>query len=67
MARPKKIKEGVRLSVVLSKKQAEQVKKMALRMSTQEGRQITVSEAIRMAVEVAYPVPKSQITIFDKL
>jgi hypothetical protein len=64
MGRPKEIKDGVRLSVVLSKKQAERVKHMALRMSTLEGRAITVSEAIRMAVETAYPVPKNQGELF---
>jgi len=64
MGRPKQIKDGVRLSVVLSATQAEQVKRMAIRMSVQEGRQISVSEAIRMAVETAYPVPKSQMSLF---
>lgn len=62
MGRPKEIKEGTRLSVVLSKKQVEWIKHMALRMSTAEGRQITVSEAVRMAVETAYPIPKSKQT-----
>ena len=65
MGRPKEIKDGTRLSVVLSKQQAERVKHMALRMSTEEGRQITVSEAIRMAIEAVYPVPKNQMTMFD--
>jgi hypothetical protein len=65
MGRPKEIKDCVRLSVVLSKAQAERIKHMALRMSTQEGRQITTSEAIRMAVETAYPVPKNQKNLFD--
>lgn len=60
MGRPKEIKDGVRLSVVLPKKQADRVKYMAISMSKQEGRQITSSEAIRMAVEAAYPVPKNQ-------
>ena len=64
MGRPKEIKEGVRLSVVMSKKQADRLKHMALRMSTKEGRQITVSEAIRMAVEAAYPVPNNQSDLF---
>ncbi len=58
MGRPIQIKDGVRLSIVLSKAQAERVKLMALRMSTKEGRQIGVSEAIRMAIEAAYPLPK---------
>ena len=50
MARQKEIKEAVRLSVVLSKEQAKRIEYMAIRMSTQEGRLITVSEAIRMAI-----------------
>lgn len=65
MGRPKEIKDDVvRLSVVLSKKQAERIKYMALRMSTRVGRQITVSEAIRMAIEEVYPVPKDQKDLF---
>lgn len=65
MARPKKIKDGVRVSVVISKKQAERVEYMARSMSSKEGRQITVSESIRMAIEAVYPVPKNQIELFD--
>lgn len=65
MSRPKEIKEGVRLSVVMSKAQSERIKYMAIRMSTKEGRQITVSEAIRMAIEAAYPIPKNQIEMFE--
>lgn len=65
MGRPKKITNITRLSVVLSKMQADRLKYMALRMSTQEGRQITVSEAIRIAIEAVYPVPKSQMDMFD--
>lgn len=64
MGRPKEIKDGIRLSVVMSKAQAERLKYMALRMSTQEKRQISVSEAIRMAIEAAYPVPKTQMDLF---
>jgi len=62
MARPQKIAECVRLSVVLSKAQANRVKHMAIQMSAREGRQITVSEAIRMAVESLYPLPKNMQT-----
>jgi hypothetical protein len=61
MAKPKKIKDAVRLSLVISKAQAEQVERMAIRMSTQENRQITVSEAIRLAIEAVYPIPKNQL------
>lgn len=65
MARPKQINEGVRLSVVLSKGQAERIKYMAIQMSSREGKQIGVSEAIRMAIEAAYPLPKNkQMNLF---
>jgi hypothetical protein len=65
MGKPKKFKDAVRLSVVLSKLQAERVRYMSLRMSTKEGRAIGVSEAIRMAIEAAYPVPKNQKDMFE--
>jgi hypothetical protein len=64
MGRPKEIKEGVRLSIVLSKKQAERVKYMALQMSKKDGRMISVSEALRMAIETVYPIPKNQGELF---
>lgn len=64
MARPKKIKESVRLSVVLSREHAEIIKLMAIRMSSQQGRQITVCEAMRTALEEVYPVPKNQMGLF---
>ena len=63
MGRPKKLEDGERLSVVLPKKQVDQIRRRALQMSVQEGRTITVSEALRMAVEMAYPLPK-QTTLF---
>ena len=65
MGRPKEIKDGVRLSVVLSADQAEQVKRMAMRMSVQEGRQISVSEAIRMAVPLKRVMRLEEIWIKD--
>lgn len=64
MARPREIKDAIRVSTVLSKAQANHVKHMARQMSTREGRTITASEAIRMAIETLYPLPKSQPTLF---
>lgn len=64
MGRPKKITDSVRLSVVLPKAQAERIRHMAIRLSTKEGRVVTVSEAIRSVLEAAYPVPKSQGKLF---
>lgn len=63
MAKPKKIKDAVRLSIVLSKAQADRLQQRAIQMSGQEGRQITVSEAVRMAIEAVYPLPK-QLDLF---
>lgn len=60
MAKPKKIKDAVRLAIVLSKEQADRVAYMARKMGIREGRNITTSEAIRMAIEAAYPVPKQE-------
>ena len=62
MARPKIIEDGERVSVVLSKQQLDWVRHMAIKMSGREGRQISVSEAIRMAIEAAYPPPKDMQT-----
>ena len=64
MSKPKKIKDVARLSVVLSRAQAAQVQHMARRMSVQENRTITTSEAIRMAIETAYPVKETQLDLF---
>jgi len=61
MARPKTIEESVRVSVVMSKKQLEWIQHMGRKMSVAEGRTITASEAIRLAIENAYPVPKSGV------
>lgn len=65
MGRPKEIKDGIRLSVVLSKAQAEQIARRARGMSVQEGRTISVSEAIRAALEQVYPVHRNQLNLFE--
>lgn len=64
MGRPKKLIDSVRLSVVLPKAQALRIRQMAIRLSTKEGRVVTVSEAIRSVLEAAYPVPASQGKLF---
>ncbi len=50
------IKSDKRVSVCLSKEQLSKVEKMAIEISRQEGRLVTVSEAIRRAVEICYPI-----------
>jgi hypothetical protein len=64
MSKPKKIKDSARLSVVMSKAQAAQVQHMARRMSVQENRTISTSEAIRMAIEAVYPLNEKQLDLF---
>lgn len=66
MSRPKEIEGGVRVSTVVSKEQLDRIRYMAISMSQQEGRQITVSEAIRMAIAAVYPPPKErQLNLLD--
>lgn len=60
MAKPKKFKDSVRISLVLPKAQVDRIKYLAIKMSSSEGRLITPSEAIRSVIEQAYPVPKQK-------
>jgi hypothetical protein len=64
MPRPKTIKDLVRVTCTMSKAQHDRIKHMAIRLSTQQRRQITVSEAIRGAIEAAYPLPKGTGDLF---
>lgn len=66
MGRPKIIKDSVRVSTVVSREQHDWLRHMAISMSKQEGRQIGISEAVRMAIEAAYPLPKNiQMDMFS--
>jgi len=55
---PKKVdvKNHKRVSVCLSENQLKKVERMAIEMSRQSGKIVTVSEAIRKAVETCYPL-----------
>jgi len=64
MPRPKKIKEQVRISFVVSKAQAKEIEKRAVQMTKQTGRIVTISETLRELVAVAFPVPKAQLDLF---
>lgn len=65
---PKKVtvKNEKRISVCLSKQQLMQVEKMAIEISKQEGRIVTVSEAIRRAVEICYPLAQQGLFLTEK-
>lgn len=58
MFMPKRVetKNDKRISFCLSEDQLKQVEAMAIEMSRQEGKLVTVSEAIRRAVERCYPM-----------
>ena len=58
MGRPLQIKNAKRISVVISDRQLKQIEKMSNHIGTQESRKVTVSEAIRLAIETVYPLPK---------
>jgi len=58
MGRPKQLEDGVRVSVVISKKQLAWMQRAAIESSRQNGKQVGVSEAIRAAIEATYPLPK---------
>lgn len=65
MARPKKIIDPVAITVTVSKKFSEHLKRSVLRSSNQEGRMITVSEAIRALLEHVYPMNET-LDLFKK-
>jgi hypothetical protein len=66
MARPKKLRDSRRVTIVLPIDQYDRLKYMCIQMSCQEKRLITPSEGMRMAIETAYPVPKSpQMDMFS--
>jgi hypothetical protein len=55
------IKNKKRVSVCLSVEQLRKVELMAIEMSKQAGKAITVSEAIRKAVEICYPLAEQKV------
>jgi len=60
MGRKKQFQEAARVSIVISEKQLNRVREMAILMSHKQGKQIGVSEALRMAIEAVYPLPKEK-------
>ncbi len=66
MPRPKKIKDQIRISFVVSKAQGNEIQKRAIQMTKQTGRIVTISETLRELVAVAFPVPKAQLDLFGK-
>lgn len=64
MNNTKKLKDGKIFSIYLDKPHLEHVKRIAHRMSQQEGRDISTCEAIRMALEMVYPI-EQQLEMFE--
>lgn len=67
MAKPKSIKNPVRVSVVLEEKELEHLKRVTARLSIQEGKTITLSEAIRQCIRTMYPRESKQMSLFTDL
>ena len=65
MPRKVTVRNHKRVSVCLSEDQLDKVEKMAIRLSQEEGKIVTISEAIRRAVEVCYPIMKQGIFLND--
>jgi len=65
MARPRKFKESVVISVVVSKEHHDHILFMTRSMIRQTSKMLTISDAVRMALEALYPLPKDkQIKLF---
>lgn len=61
----KQFNDSCVISIVMEREHADWVRHMAIKMSNQEGKQITLSDAVRMALETAYPLPKQkQMSMF---
>jgi len=62
---PKKVevKNQKRVSVCLSKEQLAMVEKMAIKISKEEGKLVSISETIRRSVETCYPIVKQGVMI----
>lgn len=60
----KKLNDGKNFSIYLDRPHLEHVKRMAHQMSQREGRDISTAEAIRMALELVYPI-EQQLDMFD--
>ncbi len=67
MAKPKNIKNPVRVSVVMEKEELDHLKQVILRLSLQKGKNISVSEAIRDALKTIYPNKDGQMSLFTDL
>ncbi len=58
MARTKKIKDGINVTIKISKEQLLQIEKMCWHMSKEQRKTITKGDAIRLALETVYPCQK---------
>lgn len=66
MTKNKVLKEGVLFTVYLEKEHVLHIKRLAARMSVAEGRDISASESVRLALEEIYPYNK-QTEMFPDL
>jgi hypothetical protein len=65
MARKKTIKDPRALTVVVSKTFHAHLEKVVIRLSSQAGKVLNLSEVVRSLLEEAFPMPKT-MDMFDK-
>ena len=58
MAKPKKYKNPVRLSVIVEAEFKKHIERQARYMGQQESRNVSFNEACQRALEIAYPLEK---------
>jgi len=63
MTKKAQIKNHKRVSVCLSEEQLQMVEEMAIQMSKSGGKLVSISEAIRRAVETCYPIVSQGVMI----
>jgi hypothetical protein len=68
MGKRRTIEDRETVSCAISKAQLDWVRHMARQMGAKRDRNVSLSEAIRMAVETVYPMPKKpkQLDLFSE-
>lgn len=61
MSRPLRIKSPRTLSILISEEWRKHIERKATELSLQQDRRVTIAEIVRLALEVAFPLPNSQM------
>jgi len=66
MAKSRTLTEGTYFTVYLDENQVKHIKSLALKLSVQQGYCVSVSNLVRDAIDLAYPLPK-QLDAFGNM